>query len=67
LSRFRRATRDLSVAAAFSLFVNAGWEITGLPQLADYFIGGSGLDQPGRFLSPGIEGDVVVSRHDEVY
>src|SRR6266508_3040892 len=64
---FRRAMARffswLSVRTTLSLFVNTGRKITGLTQLADCFIGGTGFKQSGRFLSSSIESDVVKTRH----
>jgi hypothetical protein len=63
---FRRSARDLSVRAAFAFLINVGRKISGLAQLTDRFIAGARFNQPGRFLSAGIESYVGVTRHELV-
>jgi hypothetical protein len=64
---FGRSLGRFAIApAAFSFLVNVGWKKSGLPQLANRFVGGSGFDQPGRFLPARIERYVSETRHDDV-
>src|SRR5207244_13036559 len=48
----------------FPFFINAGWEISRLPQMPDGLIRRIGLDGAGRFLAASIEGDVLEAGHD---
>src|SRR5438128_5132464 len=49
--------------ATFAFLVDIGRKISGLTQLADRFVSRSRFDQPGGFLSAGIERYVSETRH----
>src|SRR5205807_6863179 len=63
---FRSAFRRLSIgSASFAFFVNAGWEISSLAQLADGLVGRTGLNKSRGFFSARIESYVGETRHED--
>src|SRR5207248_9343244 len=62
--RFGCAFACFTVATAgFAFLVNVSRKKSGLPQLADRLVRGSGLDEAGRFLSARIKRYVSETRH----
>jgi hypothetical protein len=60
----RRAAPDcFVVGASYSLLVDTRWKIPSLTQSADCVICRSSFNQPGSFLSTGIESYIVITRH----